>query len=140
IITQVDASCLTNIIDIVLDSPVHCDSVYVSAFILTGLPARTIVGAQALNCVNDSSQTLRLTVGANFDDCASYGISWDLNMLDICDSLYTFLLNDNFSITDCPLSGTLTANDDSICIGECALLTAEGIGGDCNYTYQWDNG
>lgn len=139
-ITQITASCLTNTIDVVLDSSVHCDSVYASAFVLSGAPARTIVGAQALNCVNNRTNTLRLTVNTAFSDCATYGLDWNLNLLDICDSLYTFLINSSFAINNCPLSGSLTASDDSICIGECVLLTAAGIGGDCNYTYSWSNG
>lgn len=139
-INQVTASCLTSTIDVVLDAPVHCDSILDSAFVLTGAPLRTIVGAQALNCVNDSTTTFRLTVNSPFSDCATYGLDWNLNMLDECDSLYSFLLNSSFSITDCPLSGSITASDDSICIGECTLLSAAGIGGDCNYTYSWNNG
>lgn len=137
---SVEASCQTSFIDVTLDSTVHCDSVMASAFVLTGTPARTIVNAQALNCVNDSTRRVRLTVNTPFTECATYGLSWNLNLLDICDSLYTFLLNSTFNINDCPLSATLTAADDSLCIGECTLLTAAGIGGDCNYTYQWSHG
>lgn len=136
----VTASCLTNTIDIVLDSSVHCDSVYTSAFSLSGTPARTIVGAQALNCVNNRTNTVRLTVNTPFSDCAAYSLAWNLNLLDICDSLYTFIVNGSFSITDCPLSGTVSASDDSICVGECVLLTAAGVGGNCNFNYLWDNG
>jgi len=137
---SVVASCLTTFIDVWLDSTVHCDSVVASAFVLTGTPIRTIVNAQAINCVNDSTRRLRLTVNTPFNECATYGLSWNLNLLDICDSLYTFLLNASFSINDCPLTATATAADDSLCIGECTLLSAEGLGGDCNYTYQWSNG
>ncbi len=139
-INQLTASCLTNTIDVVLDAPVHCDSILDSSFVLSGTPLRTITAAQALNCVNDSTTTFRLTVNTPFSDCATYGLDWNLNMLDACDSMYSFLLNNSFSITDCPLSGTITASDDSICIGECTLLSAAGIGGDCNYTYSWSNG
>ncbi|MBA4305073.1 MAG: hypothetical protein C0424_12660 [Sphingobacteriaceae bacterium] len=139
-IDSVRASCLTTLIDITLDSTVHCDSVMASAFVLTGTPARTIVNAQALSCVNDSTRRVRLTVNTPFDQCATYGLSWNLNLLDRCDSLYTFLLNSNFSINDCPLTASTTVLDDSLCIGECTLISAQGQGGDCNYTYQWSNG
>ncbi|MFN3528787.1 MAG: gliding motility-associated C-terminal domain-containing protein [Bacteroidia bacterium] len=139
-LSQVSANCLSTFIDVQLDTSVHCDSVYASAFVLTGNPLRNVVAAQAINCLNDSTRSIRLTVDQAFNDCASYGLSWNLNLLDRCDSLYEFLLNANFSITDCPLSASLTASDDSICIGDCILLEATGIGGDCNYTYQWNQG
>lgn len=139
-INQVTGSCLTSTIDVVLDAPVHCDSIIDSTFTLSGSPPRTIVAAQALNCLNDSTATFRLTVNTPFSDCATYSLDWNLNLLDACDSLYSFLLNHSFSITDCPLSASAAAADDSICIGACTLLSAAGIGGDCNYTYSWSNG
>lgn len=139
-IDSVTASCLTNTIDLFLDSTVHCDSVMASAFVLTGTPNRNIVSAQALACVNDSTRRVRLTINQPFDQCATYGLSWNLNLLDICDSLYSFILNNSFAINDCPLTASTTVLDDSLCIGECTLISAQGQGGDCNYTYQWSHG
>lgn len=139
-LNQITAQCQTNTIDVLLDTLVHCDSVYAAAFVLTGGQGQQIIAAQALNCVQDSTNQIRLTVDAPFTDCATYGLDWQLNLLDVCDSLYTFLLNNNFSITDCPIQALLTTNDDSICVNECVLITAAGEGGDCNYSYQWLSG
>lgn len=133
----ITASCNTNIINIQLDTLVHCDSVYAAAFVLAGGQGQQVVGAQALNCIGDSTTTIRLTVDAPFTSCGVYSLSWNFNILDVCDSLYTFLLNGSFSITDCPITAILAANDDSLCVDECFLLTASGEGGDCNYTYVW---
>ncbi len=135
--SQVTASCNTSLINIQLDTLVHCDSVYAAAFVLTGGQGQVVTGAQALNCVNDSTTTLQLTVDFPFTSCGTYGLTWNFNILDVCDSLYTFLLNSSFSITDCPIQAILMASDDSLCVGECFLLTASGEGGDCNYTYTW---
>lgn len=137
---SIRASCQSNFIDITLDSTVHCDSVLASAFTLTGTPARSIVAAQAMNCVNDSTRQVRLTLNTPFNECATYDLDWNLNLLDVCDSLYTFNLLGSFPINDCPLTATASALDDSLCIGQCTLVSAAGLGGDCNYTYQWSHG
>ncbi len=133
----ITASCNTNTIQIQLDTLVHCDSVYASAFVLAGGQGQVVTAAQALNCVGDSTSNIRLTVDLPFTSCGNYNLIWNFNVLDVCDSLYTFLLNGGFSITDCPITALLTANDDSLCVDECFLLTAAGDGGDCNYTYTW---
>ncbi|MFM7586264.1 MAG: CUB domain-containing protein, partial [Bacteroidota bacterium] len=129
VISQVSAQCLSSNIDLTLNGRVHCDSVYPGAFVLSGAPARTVVAAQALNCVGDSTSQLRLTLNSPFSDCAAYGLQWTLNMLDFCDSLYVFILNSSFVINDCPLAATLIASNDSICIGGCITLTAQPSGG-----------
>jgi len=138
VISSAAAQCLSTSIDITLNGKVHCDSVYPGAFALSGTPARSIVAAQALNCVGDSTSQVRLTVNSPFSDCASYGLQWTLNMLDDCDSLYVFPLNSSFVINDCPLAVTLNASNDSICVGGCVTLTAQPTGGDCQYSYSWN--
>ncbi|MFM8493416.1 MAG: gliding motility-associated C-terminal domain-containing protein [Bacteroidota bacterium] len=138
VISQVGAQCLSSSIDLTLNGRVHCDSVYPGAFVLSGSPARTVVAAQALNCVGDSTSQLRLTLNSPFSDCAAYGLQWTLNMLDFCDSLYVFILNSSFVINDCPLAATLIASNDSICIGGCITLTAQPSGGDCQYSFSWN--
>ena len=138
ILTGASAQCLTSTIDVNLNGKVHCDSVYPGAFVLSGTPVRSVVGAQALNCVGDSTSQVRLTVNSPFSDCAGYSLLWTLNMLDFCDSLYVFPLNTTFTINDCPLGATLTVSNDSICIGECVTLSAQASGGDCQYTYSWN--
>lgn len=138
VVNNVTAQCLSTSIDLTLNGKVHCDSVYPGAFVLSGAPARTVVAAQAIGCVGDSTSQLRLTVNTPFSDCAQYGLQWTLNMLDFCDSLYVFTLNSSFVINDCPLAVTLNASNDSICVGGCITLTAQPTGGDCQYTYSWN--
>lgn len=137
VLSQYTANCNTNFVDIQLDTTVHCDSVYASAFTLSGGQGQTVTGAQALNCVGDSTNRIRLTLSAPFTTCGAYGVVWNFNILDECDSMYNFLLNGNFSVNDCPINAIITASDDSLCVGECFILTASGEGGDCNYSYTW---
>ena len=90
VLSQYTANCNTNFVDIQLDTTVHCDSVYASAFTLSGGQGQTVTGAQALNCIGDSTNRIRLTLSAPFTTCGTYGVVWNFNILDECDSMYNF--------------------------------------------------
>ncbi len=121
------------------DKNVHCDSLYASAFILTGANAPTITNVAPINCSSDSTTSARITLATPILYNCNYTLDFNLNILDICDSLWQFVLTDNFSITNCKIPYQMPPND-TICIGNCGSVEVLPVPGCSPLTYLWDNG
>ncbi len=139
-IDSIQASCSSNQVLVYLDTTVHCDSIYPSAFSLSGVNPPSVTGASPLNCSNDSTRVIQLDLSNSFGDCGNFLLDYDLSIADVCDSVYDFQIPGTFGIDDCPLSVNIVAASDSICEGGCTTVMAFGQGGDCNLTYTWSNG
>lgn len=140
VIDSISATCTLDVVDVFFDIPVHCDSLYDSAFVLTGPDSLAIVSAVPIGCTLDSATGVRLTLDRAFNDCGDYQIDFTYGMRDVCDSLYWFTIPGNFGIYDCPIIANITATNDSVCIGDCIDVTAQAQGGDCNLNYNWSTG
>jgi len=133
-------TCNSNQVTLNFDGPVDCDSLNAGAFTLAGTAGYNIVGVAPNPCVNDSATSVILTLDNPISDCASFNLDFDLNLADACDSIHNFTLTQAFDVFDCPLDAQLQATSDSLCGGGCADITALVSGGDCNYSYVWNNG
>jgi gliding motility-associated-like protein len=139
-VTNLSGSCGSNIIDLSFDVPVHCDSVDTVYFELLDPPGFTILDILPNPCTNDSATDYQIVLNNPVDDCEDFEFDFELHIPDACDSVYIYDYFEVISITDCPLEALPFFNTDTICENGCAILEADGDGGDCNYTYTWLNG
>ncbi|MEX1187995.1 MAG: gliding motility-associated C-terminal domain-containing protein [Bacteroidia bacterium] len=130
-------ACSSSTAIVNLSKPLHCDSIYTSAFELDGPLPQGITSANPINCLGDSATSISLTFAEGINLGGLYTLSLTTNYLDACDSLWTFITEDDFNVVDCPIVVTLLPARDSICFGECVEIIAEVTGGDGNYTYYW---
>lgn len=134
-------SCFSNTFQFTLSQAVPCDSVYAAAFNVFGPGNPSVVQANPVNCTGGMTNTISLTLNPGFSDNGNHRIEWVYRYKDVCDSIWTFLVQHNFQVTDCPLSVVIDATPDTICQGDCAQLTANASGGDPNtYQYVWNQG
>ncbi|MEE2953882.1 MAG: gliding motility-associated C-terminal domain-containing protein [Bacteroidota bacterium] len=133
-------TCSTDIIIIDLDQNIHCDSVYTANITLTGQLNQT-VNAIPLNCINDSTNTIQLSISPGFNESGTYDLFFETYFRDPCDSVWILSSTYQFIINDCPLIVDLSVNNDTICLGDCADLFVNVSGGDAStYTYSWTPG
>jgi len=130
-------SCSTNVLLIELDQNIHCDSVATALINVSG-QLNQIVNATAINCVNDSTNTIELNLSPGLNESGSYSIFFQTYLKDVCDSIWIITSNYTFVINDCPLQLNIVANNDSICIGDNTDISAIVSGGDStSYNYNW---
>ena len=131
-------SCSLNTLIIELDQNIHCDSV-ATAQVFVGGQLNQTVNATALNCVNDSTNQVQISLFPGLNESGSYTISFQSYFQDACDSMWNLTSTFQFLINDCPLEVELTADNDTICVGECADLYTNVNGGDVtSYSYSWN--
>lgn len=139
-------SCSTTTLDVTLTKRVHCDSIYLSAFTLTGPGNPILLGASGFGCptADDSTGIARLSVAPpGLAQNCTYTVSYTINILDECDSMWTFLVDTTFDILDCPIPITLTTSPtgDTICPGSCVDITASSTAASClPLSWSWNNG
>jgi len=130
-------TCSTNVLTITLDQMIHCDSVPTSIINVTG-QINQVVNATAINCVNDSTNTIQLNLFPGINESGSYDIFFQSSFKDECDSIWILQSNLNFVVNDCPLQLNIVTNNDSICIGGNTDILAIVSGGDStSYNYNW---
>ena len=133
----ISPTCSTNVLTIVLDQNIHCDSVTTAIISVTGQINQT-VNAVAINCVNDSTNTIQLNLSPGLNQSGAYSISFETFYKDACDSIWILNSTLSFVINDCPLQINLTAVDDTICIGDNTDIFVQVSGGDStSYNYNW---
>jgi len=113
ILTPATVTCSTTVLTLTLDQVIHCDSVYDSAFVLSGPIGQNII-ATPTNCVNDSTTTIDLTFSPGLNKSGTYTIDLTSYFLDVCDSLWELTATVSFVINDCPLELELFADDTTI--------------------------
>jgi hypothetical protein len=130
--------CSLNTLVIELDQNIHCDSV-ATAQVFVGGQLNQTVNATALNCVNDSTNQVQLSLFPGLNESGTYTISFQSYFQDACDSIWDLTSIFQFIINDCPLEVGLTADNDTLCVGECADLYVNVNGGDAtSYSYNWN--
>ncbi|MCH8330412.1 MAG: CUB domain-containing protein, partial [Bacteroidetes bacterium] len=116
-------TCSTTVLTLTLDQLIHCDSVYDSAFTITG-PIGQSISSKALNCINDSTDEIELTFSPGLNRSGTYTINFTSYFRDVCDSLWELTATVTFVINDCPLELELFATDTIICPGMCTDIWA----------------
>lgn len=131
--------CNSNRFEIEFDRNVHCDSIVIGAFQLTGPNSPVIQSVNPLNCLSDSTMAAEVILANPLIYNCDYTLDFNLNILDICDSLWEFVLSDNFTISNCQIPYTISP-DDTICVTNCTDVEVIPIPGCSPLTYVWDNG
>ncbi|MBN8702044.1 MAG: gliding motility-associated C-terminal domain-containing protein [Bacteroidetes bacterium] len=138
-------ACSTNTVDLLFSRNIHCDSLTINDFSVFSInntlnPLTTAVAG--LICVNDSTQSVRVTLSAPLTINCEYVVRVNYSMLDNCDSLWTFILRDTSLVNDCPFVITATALPSfSVCANTCTQVTASVAPTGClAYNYYWSHG
>ncbi|MEN8956638.1 MAG: CUB domain-containing protein, partial [Flavobacteriales bacterium] len=77
-----------------LDRNIHCDSLVSSNITFTGYNPPTVTNITKVGCANDSSQFARIWLNTPFVYNCEYVMNMNINIPDICDSVYNFDLKD----------------------------------------------
>ena len=130
-------TCSTTILNIELDQLIHCDSVFTSVINVSGQINQSVV-ASPLNCMNDSTNLLQLNLSPGLNESGVYNIYLENYFPDDCGNIWNLSSNYQFVVDDCPLQVDLTADNTTICLGDCADLYVNVDGGDStSYNYSW---
>jgi len=138
IITSIaGVTCETTELTLTFDRNIHCDSIYESAFSITGPLFPEVVSAMPNPCVNDSTNTVVLTLNEPIDFSGNYDLFFS-SLAVVCEQIFNLQTTAIFAITDCPLEVDLVLDGDVECAFEDHTLIAEAMGGDDTfYSYQW---
>ncbi|MDA9261965.1 gliding motility-associated C-terminal domain-containing protein [Flavobacteriales bacterium] len=122
------------------DKNVHCDSIVSSIITFTGYNPPTVLNITKVGCtINDSSRFARVWLNSPFVYNCEYIMNMNINIPDICDSVYNFDVKDTFDFVNCDLLAQITTTNDSLCFGDCADLEVT-TSATCNtYSYAWSN-
>jgi len=132
-------TCNSTSIDITMDQRFNCDSIDENNFGLQGPAAPGISSVTGLNCDgNNEASQFRVNFTGGLTRSGVYYLPFQTRFIDACDSVW--ILQDTliFRVTDCPIEVTLDLDNNPICRGTCAELSATVIGGDSTmYVYNW---
>ncbi|MBT5859208.1 MAG: PKD domain-containing protein [Flavobacteriales bacterium] len=131
-------TCSTTVFNILLDQLIHCDSVTTAQIFVGGQVNQTLI-ASPINCTNDSTNTIQLSINPGLNESGVYTISFQSFFLDDCGNIWDLSTSMQFVVNDCPLQVDLTANNTTICLGDCTDLYVNVDGGDStSYNYVWN--
>ncbi len=124
-----------------LDRTIFCDSIVSSTVTFTGFNPPTVTNITKVGCGSDSSRFARIWLSTPFVYNCEYIMNMNINILDVCDSIYNFNIKDTFDFVNCEIIAQLTTTYDSLCFGDCADLEIMNAAVTCNsYNYSWSNG
>lgn len=129
--------CGSPTINLSLSYPLPCDSLFADAFTITGQGDPVVTGLTPA-CNNGDASQVQLQVDPVFDRNCPYTVTFRCRLPDACDSIWTFILTANTQIVSCPIAVEILADNDTICSGSCADLTAD-VNGCLSYAYAWSN-
>ena len=131
-------SCSTTILNIELNQLIHCDSVSSSIINIGGQINQSVV-ATPVNCLNDSTNTIQLILSPGLNESGVYNLHLESSFSDDCGNIWNLSSTYQFVVNNCPLQVDLTANNTTICLGDCADLYVNVVGGDStSYNYSWN--
>ena len=103
-------------------------------------PINQSVSPVAINCINDSTNQIELTLSPGLNQSGLYDLSFHMTYIDECGDSWSLIPSNQIFVNDCPLELTLSSDDDTICLGECVNLYSSVSGGDStSYQYSWTN-
>lgn len=122
------------------DRKIHCDSIVNSTVNFSGFNPPTVTNITKVGCVGDSSRFARIWLSTPFVYNCEYVMNMNINIPDICDSVYNFDIKDTFDFVSCKLFANLTSTYDSLCFGDCTSLEVTNATTCNTYSYAWSNG
>lgn len=133
-----NVSCFSTTFQLRLDQPIPCDSLHPAGGSISGPGNPAISQITPVNCANGMTNTFSINLNPGFSDNGLHTLQFVYNYRDECDSIWTFLLDYDFQVADCPLDVELIATPDTICQGDCAEIEAIVSGGQAGtYQFSW---
>ena len=99
IILPVTPTCSTTVLNIELDHFIHCDSVSTSILNVVGQINQNVV-ASAINCSNDSTNTIQLNLYPGLNESGLYNIYFESFFSDDCENIWNLSSTYQFVIDD----------------------------------------
>ena len=131
-------SCSTSTVQMVFDTPIHCDSVYPGAITFSGEINQTVTNVTALDCNGGEATTFQVDLAPGMDESGDYHLDYTYYYTDDCENLFELDVDGDFVVSDCPLDVDLFLDSPAICEGNCTNIWAEVTGGDPNtYNFVW---
>lgn len=132
-------ACNTNLLNVAFSSPVVCSAVTDADYSIVVNGNTVNVTSVQPNCSNNVSNSVTLTLAQPFTFNCDYTVNIHIEIPDVCEVLHPFDLTTTFQYDNCGVNASITADDNPICPGGCAQITANVLG--CfTYTYAWNNG
>ena len=141
--------CNSDTLTVFLDRNIYCDSIRAANYYVVGPNITdTTFATQAFssNCINptDSTTEVKVILETPLSVNCNYTLHYAYRVRDLCDSLWIFDLQINFTVDDCPIAITIIneTQNDTICPGDCVDLIADVATSYCNpaaLTYAWSS-
>lgn len=128
-------SCEDPSMIISLSDPVLCDSLTNQNVSIVGPGNVGIVDVRPIDCQNGFADQFEIIMNPVIAVGGNYQIRLISYVIDACDEIYELISSVDLLVDDCPLSIILEA--EGVCPGDCTQLSAEVIGGDGNFTFDW---
>lgn len=132
-------ACGSSAFQVQFSTPIPCSAITDAELVLNSNMPIGVQSFVPFNCQNDSASSATLTMSTPFGYNCNYTLDLEIGLYDICDSLWLFELQTQFLYDLCPPDVELILDTDSICVGECAFISAD-VNGCLNYSYSWNNG
>jgi gliding motility-associated-like protein len=135
-------ACGSTGFDIVMSSPVPCQSVSDAAVTLSTIAGSVGVTSVApLGCVNNQTFVATVVLSQPISYNCLYNVLLDIGLPDQCDSIHNFELTTSFLENQCPINAQINVAQNPVCVGGCTTLLAQVASANCfTYTYSWNQG
>ncbi|MEM6801933.1 MAG: gliding motility-associated C-terminal domain-containing protein [Bacteroidota bacterium] len=134
-------SCSTKVLNIDFERKIPCSNLNPGNFSINGPVAIQVDQANPINCQGDSTFQAQVILNEGLFKSGDYYLSFLSPHIDACGQQWELYSTDTLEVRDCPIEIELSVDRDSICIGECSLISIEVGGGDLRtYHYDWREG
>ena len=131
--------CESNSLIITFAEPIPCNEITAAAFSIIGPQSPSVISATPSPCTGGTASTVVLTLDNPISSSGNYTLTYTTIYEDPCTDATPLVSQQNFSVVDCPLSITVTADANPICEGACTFLLVEAFGGGSStYNYNWN--
>ena len=131
--------CESNSMVVTFDEQIPCDSIYASAFSIVGPQIPGIASVSPNPCSGGTTNSAIINFTEPLEVSGNYLVTFISYKIDECGEIHELISTGDFAIVDCPLFVDIESENDTICAGECALITSFVSGGLAGtYTYEWN--
>lgn len=132
-----DVDCFAQTVFLNLSTPILCSAVITDAFTILGANNPSISSATPLSCnAQGFTSQIALIFNDNIGTGSQYDIIFNYEYIDACGNAWQSTANADFWVNNCPLQVPSISLSNQLC-DNCATITANVVGGDFNYNYQW---
>ncbi|MEO5581741.1 MAG: CUB domain-containing protein, partial [Saprospiraceae bacterium] len=122
IVSQTDCPLSELILE--FGSPVPCNQITPSNFIILGPGGSVVTEAEALNCINGQATRFRLKFVPPLNKPVNYRLNFAFKFIDECGKEHTLISSVLFTMNNCPFTVEIHLKDSAVCQGLCTELEA----------------